>query len=595
MLQEDFSPWAVPAASPTLCEEDFPPLSVGVALAGDKSFEEELNPWKAKPIIQEEEPVIEGEGLTDYELALKLQQEYSLLDAIEEEEVPEEEIEADENISSDYALALELQKQLNSQVDSENDHSIRSHNRTTFEKVRLSGKKGSYEEGPYTCEDETDEDEERYESDYQERYHNPHAPTSYTGVSGKLYHQVSKTHGRKDKKVVTKHDPVMNGIDNAHRLEHFVPETGDIGNLLVENGAFNSIRKTSTKQHRDTTKRQANKKDKSAHDSVIDQQTRINLFKLLNGGVLEEFNGVISTGKESHVYHGVSGPNMEGVKAGTDVAIKIFSLDMVKHGFKDRSKYVDGEFRYRHVATQNSRQAIKVWAEKELRNLKRIQSHLSSPTPYVLKKNILVMSFLGKGNVPAPRLKDAQVSVDKYHILYLQCIKMMRKMYQKCDLVHADLSEYNILYHRSHLWFIDVSQAIENDHPNAMEFLRRDCKNITTFFRKKGVRSAMSTKQLFDFITDKNITSENIDDYLDAVQEQNNNYDHDEQNSIFNASLIPRKLSDIQNPHFELDQVQKGEKTLYSAVTGISSDLSCVMETPEILSDKENKQLTDEP
>ena len=52
---------------------------------------------------------------------------------------------------------------------------------------------------------------------------------------------------------------------------------------------------------------------------------------------------------------------------------------------------------------------------------------------------------------------------------------MMRTMYHSCRLVHGDLSEYNILYARGQLLFIDVSQSVEHDHPRALEFLRMVC------------------------------------------------------------------------------------------------------------------------
>jgi RIO kinase 1 len=44
-----------------------------------------------------------------------------------------------------------------------------------------------------------------------------------------------------------------------------------------------------------------------------------------------------------------------------------------------------------------------------------------------------------------PRLKDAVVEDDVYPILYKQVLRDMRIMYQTCRLVHADLSEFNLL------------------------------------------------------------------------------------------------------------------------------------------------------
>ena len=44
-----------------------------------------------------------------------------------------------------------------------------------------------------------------------------------------------------------------------------------------------------------------------------------------------------------------------------------------------------------------------------------------------------------------PRLKDAVIEDDVYPILYKQVLRDMRVMYQTCRLVHADLSEFNLL------------------------------------------------------------------------------------------------------------------------------------------------------
>ena len=56
------------------------------------------------------------------------------------------------------------------------------------------------------------------------------------------------------------------------------------------------------------------------------------------------------------------------------------------------------------------RKKVKLWAEKEVRNLKRIcmsGGKIRAPWPFYLKNNVIVMEFIGENGVAAPRLKDA--------------------------------------------------------------------------------------------------------------------------------------------------------------------------------------------
>jgi RIO kinase 1 len=95
------------------------------------------------------------------------------------------------------------------------------------------------------------------------------------------------------------------------------------------------------------------------------------------------------------------------------------------------------------------------------------------------------MEFIGEQGLGAPRLKDADIlNLDK---AYADVLFIMRRMYQMCRLVHADFSEYNLLYYKGEVWVIDVSQSVEHDHPMALDFLRRDCGNINDFFKRKGL------------------------------------------------------------------------------------------------------------
>ncbi|CAG8708977.1 15879_t:CDS:2, partial [Cetraspora pellucida] len=272
-------------------------------------------------------------------------------------------------------------------------------------------------------------------------------------------------------------------------------------------------------------------------------------------------------------------------------AIKVYKTSILT--FKDRDRYVTGEFRFRHgYSKHNPRKMVKLWAEKEMRNLKRLwQSGIPCPEPLVLRLHVLVMGFLGDKNGWAyPTLKDAVISYDKYPELYYQLVKNMRTMYHTCRLVHADLSEYNLLYNARTLYIIDVSQSVEHDHPHALEFLRKDCTNVTDYFKKKGVR-VMSVKELFDFITDINIgmEDEKVEVELEKIQErltlqQPSEALTDEQQEqlqrdivdeeVFKRSFIPRKLDDVIDVERDVMKVAQGEgeNLIYRKLTGLSID-----------------------
>ncbi|KAF9174822.1 Serine/threonine-protein kinase RIO1 [Mortierella sp. AD011] len=315
------------------------------------------------------------------------------------------------------------------------------------------------------------------------------------------------------------------------------------------------------------------KSDRATSDQVLDPRTRIILFKMLNRNIIYEVNGCISTGKEANVYHART-------EAGEHRAIKIYKTSILV--FKDRDRYVSGEYRFRHGYNKsNPRKMVKIWAEKEMRNLKRLhQAGIPCPEPLVLRMHVLVMGFLGDKNGWAyPRLKDAQIDEDRYPALYFQLVKYMRIMYQTCHLVHADLSEYNILYHSRTLYIIDVSQSVEHDHPHAFNFLRMDITNVSDYFRKKRV-AVMGQKELFDFITDVNIemTEDAMDNELERIQ---NNLPLNEteaeaekrkvDDAVFAQSYIPRHLQEVIDVERDVRKVLEGntEELLYTKMTGI--------------------------
>lgn len=331
--------------------------------------------------------------------------------------------------------------------------------------------------------------------------------------------------------------------------------------------------------------RTKDKADRATTEQVLDPRTRMILFKLLSRNTISEVNGCVSTGKEANVYHATSKE--------CDCALKIYKTSILV--FKDRDKYVTGEFRFRKgYSKHNPRKMVRLWAEKEMRNLSRLHANgVPCPRPILLRGHVLLMEFIGKGGWPAPKLKDVQLSEGKARELYLECILVMRRTYVDCRLVHADFSEYNILFDDGHLCVIDVSQAVEHDHPQALEFLRKDCSNITEFFRKNSV-CVMTSKELFDFITDVTITESNMEEYLEKAQERasarlldDTTPEEQVAEAVFQHLFIPRTLDEVAKYEEDYKRLQEGGgeggDIVYQTITGMKEDLSGPRSCPQLL------------
>ncbi|XP_060864181.1 serine/threonine-protein kinase RIO1 [Metopolophium dirhodum] len=335
--------------------------------------------------------------------------------------------------------------------------------------------------------------------------------------------------------------------------------------------------------------RNKDKCDRATAEQVMDPRTRMILFKLLNRGMIGQIDGCISTGKEANVYHSTSTDSEK------HYAIKVFKTSILV--FKDRDRYVTGEFRFRHgYCRHNPRKMVRLWAEKEMRNLARMYAAgLPVPQPILLRSHVLMMSFIGKDGWPAPKLKDARLTTSKACQLYRDCLIIMWKLYNICKLVHADLSEFNLLYNDGEIVMIDVSQAVEHEHPYALEFLRKDCTNITEFFRHHDV-GTLTIKCLFDFLTDPTITLDNMETCLDRLQVNMVNSDpltNEEmvEQEVFKNAYIPKNLNEVVDFERDISLVKSGqtsEDLIYQKIVGLKDDLSGPQNTPAILEDDDS-------
>ncbi|OCF75437.1 Atypical/RIO/RIO1 protein kinase [Kwoniella mangroviensis CBS 8886] len=329
-------------------------------------------------------------------------------------------------------------------------------------------------------------------------------------------------------------------------------------------------------------KQEKDKSDRATQDQVLDSRTRLVLAGLVNRNIIGKIERCVSTGKEvsnstrektlltvqANVYYALPG-----------VAVKIYRTSILI--FKSRSNYIIGEQRFKgeYTSSKNPRKMVRVWAEKELRNLRRlVQGGIRAPKVFDCKENVLVMEFLGDGDNASPRLKDAEIEADRLDILYAELVIAVRRMYQHCHLVHADLSEYNILLHQGHLWIIDVSQSVEHDHPKAFDFLRADLQNVEDFFGRRGVK-CLGLRRAWEFTVTENIgpsheeeLSADGDDKLAAiVTEWLGQPSNKTDDAVFLSSYIPRTLAEVYDPERDVDLLKRGggDDLIYAGITGL--------------------------
>mmetsp|Transcript_72947 Transcript_72947/g.144559 ORF Transcript_72947/g.144559 Transcript_72947/m.144559 type:complete len:539 (-) Transcript_72947:99-1715(-) len=313
-------------------------------------------------------------------------------------------------------------------------------------------------------------------------------------------------------------------------------------------------------------------------EQALDPRTMLVLSKFLKRGVFDRIHGCISTGKEANVYYAVAAD-------GAERALKVYKTSILV--FKDRARYVEGEHRFRHgFCKGNPRKMVEQWAEKEMRNLKRLQTiGIACPEVFELRQNVLVMKFIGEDGNAAPRLKDT-VGLDPqdWRRLYMDCVLAMRKMFQLCKLVHGDLSEYNILYDDGKLTIIDVSQSVETDHPHALDFLKRDCVNVNNFFAKRMEGAAIPVKRFFDYVVTRDLRRPDgsgvysVDESSEALEvllaDTEDGAVADADDDIFVQTWIPSNLEQINDRAFierEIDRRQRGEEVLYERLLAPSA------------------------
>ena len=228
------------------------------------------------------------------------------------------------------------------------------------------------------------------------------------------------------------------------------------------------------------------KRDNGIFAKIFDNSVTSALHTLAARGVFDVIEYVISTGKEAHVFRART-------SGGKFLAIKIYKLET--SDFKNMEKYIRGDERFKKTKTDR-RGLVYEWTRKEFKNLERAREcGVKVPLPIAFMKNILVLEFIGDEKGNAPMLKDCKDA--DYQAVYDKIIEYVARLVYVGKLVHADISEFNILMWNDEPVIIDIGQGVLTSHPRAKEFFDRDVENISRYFSKKGVE-----KSTEDVLTD---------------------------------------------------------------------------------------------
>lgn len=204
---------------------------------------------------------------------------------------------------------------------------------------------------------------------------------------------------------------------------------------------------------------------------------------LVKAGVLESFGKPLGVGKEADVYDALN-------PKGERIAVKFHRLGRIS--FRQTRRKRDYATEKEHAGWLfQSRLA----AEKEFQALKLVfPKKIAVPEPIIQNRHTIAMGMIEGAELAEWR------EIPKPHKVLKEILLNIRKAYLKAGVIHADLSEYNVILKPDmHILIIDWPQYVTVEHPNAKQLLTRDIKNILDYFsRKHGL--SVRLREALDYV-----------------------------------------------------------------------------------------------
>jgi RIO kinase 2 len=203
---------------------------------------------------------------------------------------------------------------------------------------------------------------------------------------------------------------------------------------------------------------------------------------LVKAAVIASFGQTLGVGKEADVYDALS-------PTGKRIAVKFHRLGRISFRQTRRKR---GYVREHSTWLFQSHLA----AEKEFQAMQLVyENGVSVPEPISQNRHVIAMGMIEGAQLN--KYKD----IGKPEKVLKEILRNIRKAYLKAHVIHADLSEYNIILKPDgHVLIIDWPQAVKTNHANAEELLERDIKNVLIFFSRK-FNMKLAVKEGCDYVT----------------------------------------------------------------------------------------------
>ncbi len=197
---------------------------------------------------------------------------------------------------------------------------------------------------------------------------------------------------------------------------------------------------------------------------------------------------LIKSGKEATVYRCQANP----YRPAEFYALKTYRARQNRN-FKNDTLYQEGRVilssrvrRAVHKKTRFGREAqAGLWQNYEFETLETLHRlGAAVPQPFAQTGGAILIEYFGDGDEPAPLLNSVALEPSQVKPLY-ELILGQVELWLKHNLVHGDLSPFNILYVNQSLKVIDFPQAVDpRFNPHAQMLLQRDLENVCRYFAR---------------------------------------------------------------------------------------------------------------